>query len=213
MLSGNQLHMIDLDRGDHYRNPYPQGFEPVTLPDGASGDWRVSRFSLTEDQVALSNLRLIRDGQWRRIVPPGTYTRLVHSGEGVVMSDTPAEAHEHQRLYHAARGHVLMNGLGLGFALSAILRKPEVARVTVVERSADVIRLVAPTFEADHHNVTIICADALIWRPDRGERFDVVWHDIWTTICDDNKPEMTRLRRAYARRCAWQSCWSEEYLR
>mgnify|MGYP001566944409 CR=1 FL=1 len=128
------------------------------------------------------------------------------------MSDTPAEAHEHHRFYHMARGRVLINGLGLGFALAAILRKPEVEHVTVVERSPDVISLVAPTYATDPR-VTITRADAMTWRPPSGTRYGAVWHDIWTTICDDNKPEMTRLRRAYGRRTAWQGCWSEEYMR
>src|SRR3990167_3519990 len=118
MLAGNQLGLINLDRGDRYRNPYPAGFEPVAVAEGKSGDWSVKCFSVTKHDVGLYNLRLIRDGQWRRIVPPGNYTRLVHKGEGVVMSDTPAEAHEHARLLDVAEGRVLLNGLGLGFALA-----------------------------------------------------------------------------------------------
>lgn len=213
MFAGNQLHEINLDRGDHYRNPYPPGFEPIALPEGESGDWKVVCFTLKEDDVGMFNLRLIRDGMWRRIVPPGIYTKLVHKGEGVVMSDTPAEAHEHRSLYVNAKGSVLVNGLGLGFGISAILRKPEVEHVTVIEKSLDVICLVAPTLEENHHNITIINSNAMSWRPEKGERFDVVWHDIWTTICDDNKEQMTKLRRAYGHRCGWQGCWSQEYVR
>lgn len=211
VLAANQLHLINLDRKDHIRNPYPDGFTPVDIPPGTSGEWTVSRFVVTEDDVGLSNLRLIRDGQLRRIVPPGTYSRLTHAGEGVVMSDTPAEAHEHRRFYLNARGSILINGLGLGFSLQAILQKPAVTHVTIIERSADVISLVAPTYTADPR-VTVINADAMTWRPPKNTRYGAVWHDIWTTICADNKPTMTNLRRAYARRTAWQGCWSEEYL-
>lgn len=210
MLMGNQLDQIDLKRGDHFRNPYPPGFGPVAVPEGKSGDWKIERYSVTKRDVGLYNLRLIRDGQMRRIVPPGTYTRLIHKGEGVVMSDTPAEAHEHRRLLSMAEGKVLLNGLGLGFAMSAILRKPEVEHVTVIEKASDVIKLVGPTFTSEC--VEIINADALEWRPKKGQDFNVVWHDIWTDICVDNKPQMTKLRRAYARRCGWQACWSAEYL-
>ena len=211
MFGRNQLARINVESGDHLRNPYPLGFEPVTIPESTSNAWSVQRFTVTQKDVALHNLRLIRDGQMRCIVPPGTYTRLVHVGEGVVMSDTPAEAHEHRRLYNIAEGRVLLNGLGLGFALSALLRKPEVEQITIIERSTDVIKLVAPSFTGQR--VTIIEADALEWRPKKGVGFNVVWHDIWTDISDDNKVEMTRLRRAYARRCGWQACWSSEYLR
>jgi hypothetical protein len=200
------LHSFDLTH-----NPYPTGFGPVSIPEGESGDWKVVRYTVTETDAMMFNLRLARDGQRRRIVPPGTYTKLIHKGEGVVMSDTPAEGWEHQDLYRQARGKVLLNGLGLGFALSAILAKPQVESVTVIEKAPDVIKLVGPAF-AGNPRVKIIEADALTWRPPKGERFDVVWHDIWTTIGHDNKPQMTQLRRAYARKTGWQGCWSAEYL-
>lgn len=206
-----RLQDVDLKAGDHYRNRYSLGFEPVTIPEGVSGNWRVQRYTVTENDVGLFNLRLIRDGQYHRIVPPGTYTRLVH-GSAVVMTDTPAESHEHRRLLRAARGRVLLNGLGLGFCLAAILRKPEVESVTVVEKSGEVIALVAPHISDPRLN--IIQADALEWRPSKGIRFNAVWHDIWTNVMNgDDKPTATKLRRAYARKTDWQSCWSEEYVR
>lgn len=210
-LTGNQLHRINLDRKDHFHNPYPKGWSKVDVPEGISGDWSIQKFKVTEREAGLFNLRLIRDGQCHRIVPIGVYTKLLHKGEGVVMSDTPAEAHEHNRLFAMAEGKVLLNGLGLGFALKAILSKPKVEYVTVIEKSPDVIKLVAPTFQ--EQRVEVIEADALTWRPHKGQGFNIAWHDIWTDICEDNKSEMSKLKRAYARRCGWQACWSEGYLR
>lgn len=205
-----RLDQVDLKAGEHYRNRYAPGFEPITIPEGISGRWRVERYTLTERDVGLFNLRLIRDGQYHRIVPPGTYTKLMHGG-AVVMSDTPAESHEHARLWQAARGRVLLNGLGLAFCLAAILRKPEVESVTVIENAAEVIALVGPHI-ADRR-VNIIQADALEWRPPQGIRYNAVWHDIWTNgMNSDDKPEASKLRRIYGRRTDWQSCWSEEYL-
>lgn len=205
--------MSILDRmhkdGSYLRNPYATGFEKVAVPEGKSGDWAVQRFTISDGDVGLFNLRLIRDGQARRIVPPGTYTRLVR-GRAVVMSDTPAESHEHGVLYRRASGNVLMNGLGLGFGLAAILRKPDVAAVTVIEKSPDVVALIAPHIKDDR--VTIINADALEWRPAKGTRFNVVWHDIWDTVINgDDKAEVSKLRRAYGSRCDFQWCWSQEY--
>lgn len=197
--------------GSYLRNPYPSGFQKSTIPAGKSGDWAIQKFTVTPDDVGLYNLRLIRDGQARRVVPPGDYTRLVR-GHTVVMSDTPAEAHEHAVLYYKAKGHVLVSGLGMGFGLQAVLTKPEVASVTVIEKSEDVIKLVAGFF--DDKRLSIINADALEWRPEKGARFDVVWHDIWDEVLNsDNKPEVQKLRRAYGRRCDFQWCWSQEYAR
>lgn len=204
-----RLDQIDLKSDDHLRNPYSVGFEPMAIPEGKSGKWSVERYTVNSREVGLYNLRLIRDGQYRRILPPGIYTRLQH-GADTVMSDTPAESHEHARLLRAARGNILLNGLGLGFCLAAILRKPGVDAVTVIEKSADVLTLVQP--HITDKRVSIIHADALKWRPAKGIRFDVVWHDIWTNIMNaDDKPTATKLRRLYGPRCDWQSCWSEEY--
>lgn len=205
-----RLDQISVKRSDEYMsNPYPKGFQQVDVPEGTSGEWKVVKYTVTDSDLGIYNLRLIRDGQYQRILPPGSYTRLTQ-GRETVMSDTPAEAHEHFRLYHAAKGRVLLNGLGLGFGLAAILRKPEVTSVTVIEKSEDVIKLVAPSIKDPR--VDIIHADALEWTPPKGVRYDVVWHDIWTNIMNsDDKPTATKLRRKYARKTDWQSCWSEEY--
>jgi hypothetical protein len=200
---------VNTDEDEHMRNPYTPGFERVTIPEGKSGKWSVVRYTVTRADLGIYNLRLIRDRQAQRILPPGTYTRLQRGG-ACVMSDTPAESHEHARLLRAAKGRILLNGLGLGFCLAAILRKPGVDAVTVIEKSADVLALVQP--HITDPRVTIVHADALEWRPAKGVRFDVVWHDIWTDVLNsDDKPEVTKLRRAYGPRCDWQSCWSEEY--
>lgn len=188
---------------------YPQGFEKVSIHAGKSGQWAINKFEVSEADARFSALRSAINHERHRAVPAGSYTSLTHGG-GIVMSDTPAEAWEHRRLYNAAQGDVLLNGLGLGFALAAILRKKEVRSVTVIEKSPDVLALVVP--HISDTRLTIIHDDAMLWRPKKGIRFDAVWHDIWPDICGDNKRQMTTLRRAYGRRCGWQSCWSEEYL-
>lgn len=186
------------------RNPYPKGFRKVRVPEAASGDWSVQHYEVGRD-VGLYNLRLIRDGMGERIVPLGRYTRLVLDDVHTVMSDTPGEAHEHRPALRMAKGHVLLNGLGLGFLLDAILRKPEVEHVTVVEKSADVIKLCGGRFK--RKPVEMVHADALEFKPPRGETYDMVWHDIWTISGPENLPEMTKLKRKYGQRAEWQGCW------
>lgn len=206
----NMLGIVDVKRPETYNsNPYPKGFEKVTIPEGKSGEWEVNKVTVSED-VGLYNLRLMRDGHPQRIVPPGEYTRLV-KGNTLIMSDTPAEAHEHFSAWSRARGRVLINGLGLGFFLAALLRKPEVSQITVIEKSQDVINLVGSYFT--NHKVEIVNADAFTWQPPAGARYGFVWHDIWNEIFEDNKEEMAHLRKKYGRRCGGnQACWSQEYL-
>lgn len=186
-------------------------FEKVSVPEGAAGSWCVERFTVTEKDVEIANMRaMFKPGGWRRMIPAGTYTRLRCGGQ-LVMTDTPAEMYEHSEPVFHAEGDVLLNGLGLGVVLKALLNKESVSSVTVVEKSEDVLSLVAPSYELP--NVTFVHADAREWRPKTGVRYSVAWHDIWNDICSDNLPEMIALHRAYGRRCNWQGSWSREYLK
>lgn len=182
----------------------------INVPEGESGPWRVELFEVTEQAAAIEN---IRAAFGRRHIKPGIYTRLMRGGT-VVMSNTPAEIRDHLQFISIAKrgGDILINGLGLGVALSEILTSDAVKSVTVVEKSSDVIALVAPTYAADQR-VTIIEADAFDWRPPKGQRYSAVWHDIWDYICADNLPEMATLHRRYGRRADWQGSWCKELCR
>lgn len=190
----------------------------VNVPTGESGEWKVEKFKVGERDVKLQEMRAaLHPGEWRRVVPVGEYTRLMYRGDEVVMSDTPAEIRDHLEVIREAKGRVLLNGLGLGVVLNAILHKPEVEHITVIEISKDVVKLVGQHYlnqNALHlkanKELNIIVADAMIWRPKPGERFDVIWHDIWNNICTDNLPEMSKLHRSYGRRCDWQGSWGKE---
>jgi len=54
--------------------------------------------------------------------------------------------------------------------------------------------------------------DCFTWKPPKGERWNVVWHDVWDTICTDNLPEMSKMHRRFGRRCDWQGSWCRERL-
>lgn len=184
--------------------------EAVTIPEGQSGRWRIERFTVAGDDIP--SFRLAMSG---RSIRPGTYTRLMRGGQ-IVMSDTPAERRDHTGFVRAATGRVLINGLGIGMCLAAVLRKPDVTEVTVVEIDADVVALSGPHYSADPR-VAIVNASAFDYQPPAGVRYGAVWHDIWDDICADNLPEMHRLHRKYGRRADWQGSWCREtcerYLR
>ena len=146
------------------------------IPAGELGTVTVVKRTATEDDVKLHNMRAMwRPGQ--RTIDPGTYTELRIRGR-LVMSDTRAEYRDHSVFIHRARGHVHINGLGLGCVLACVL--PKVDRVTVVEKNPDVIAYVGPHF--DDPKVEIIHGDALEWKPAKGTRYSAVWHDIWPDI-------------------------------
>lgn len=177
----------------------------VDLPEGESNDWKVNRFEVTAEQAAIQRIRAMTHAG--RGVPEGTYTRLMHNNY-VVMSDTPDEIRDHRAMIQNARNNVLINGLGIGMVLQAVLNNPEVSHATVIELSEDVINLVGDHYIQRYGDrLTIINDDALTWKPLAGTRYGAVWHDIWDDITSDNLPEMHKLHRRYGRRADWQGSW------
>jgi spermidine synthase len=79
------------------------------------------------------------------------------------MADSEPEMRDHYEAVARARGRVLINGLGLGMVLSAILAKPDVEHVTVVEVEPDVIALVGPHYACDR--LQIVCTSAFDYEP------------------------------------------------
>lgn len=197
----------------------------VDLPEGESGPWKIERFTVTEEDEEWGRLRaVISSSSGGRFVPAGTYTGLKRNGGfgwEMIMSDTPDEIGDHLEAIRKAKqlndsdlaihsnGAVhLVNGIGLGMVISAML-EDGAEKVIAVEKSSDVIALVAPTLQRRYGDrFELREADALEYRPPVGERYGVVWHDIWDGICSDNLPEMHKLHRKYGRRCEWQGSWS-----
>lgn len=174
----------------------------VTVPEGTKGLWTVRRFEI-EDSVVM---------RWReRHFQPGQYTQLVCKGRGLIMSDTPAERYDHAPFVRRATGDVLISGLGIGMCVGAVLRKPDVRSVTVLEIEQDVIDLVAAHYRDER--LSVICTDARQYVPPKGKKFGAVWHDIWDNICGGNLSEMHTLNRRYARRADWKGCWSQNLIR
>jgi len=177
----------------------------VTVPEGSIGDYRVEKFTISEKEAGFYNINCHGRG-----VDSGTYTRLMR-GTKCIMSDTFEEMRDHSEPIYRASGKCLINGLGIGLVLKNMLDKKEVKHVTVIEISKEVIDLVGKYYINKYkERVSIINANAYEWKPVKGMRYDVVWHDIWDDICSDNLPGMTKLHRKYGRICDWQGSWAKQ---
>lgn len=184
----------------------------VKVPPGKRGEWTITRFTITDTQARLENMRQLFNG-YSRAVCEGTFTKL-HRGSTLVMSDTEAEIRDHINFIYQAHGKILINGLGLGVALQACLQKKEVLHATVVEISEDLIKLVGSFYKKQFGTrLHIIHGDALLYQPPKGTRFNAVWHDIWDTINTDNKPAICKLNRKYGRRTDFQDYWASPYIK
>ena len=192
----------------------------VELPEMENDSWRVERFEVSEDEARWHAMSTsFTPGSAGRGVPAGTYTKLLRKDPRpngdvhnvtLVMSDTPAEIADHIGFIRKATGRLLIHGLGIGMCLRAVLAKPDVEHVDVVELSQPLLDLIAPHYQDPR--VAFHCGDALTFAFPRGTRWNVVWHDIWDDICTDNWDVMKRLHRRYGRRCDWQGSWSRELV-
>jgi hypothetical protein len=185
------------------------------VPEGVSGEWKVQKFTVSIQDEAFQKMRAMWSSSDRgRYVPAGTYTRLVRDKE-VIMSDTPDEINDQRYAIYEAKGHCLINGLGLGITTELVLQKPEVEFVTVIEISKDVIKLVGDHLLRKGYGkrLNIVLADTMEYKPPKGSKFGMVWHDIWDSICEDNLEEMKKLHRRYGRLTDWQGSWGRELIR
>jgi len=183
------------------------------VPAGSSGAWAVEKVSIPErayDPAADPRPDCFK-------FRPGVYTCLRRE-QTQFMTDLYDEWWTQRPAIAEALargGDVLVTGLGLGLVAEAMLRPADspVRRVTIVEFSPDVIRLVEPYLAARYPGkVEVVEADALRWEPPAGRRFAVGWHDIWpdphAPVCEG---EMRRLEERYRRWCDWQGFWPKTY--
>jgi hypothetical protein len=182
-----------------------------SLPEGCSGDWSIEKFTVQSTGQSDHRPACFQS-------PAGTYTRLKKNNE-VFMTDLYDEWWTQHGAIEQARlcgGNVLITGLGLGLVVTSILESPDcgVKRVFIIERSADVIELVAPRLQRRYNGqIEVINADAYKWLPPPRLRFDVAWHDIWPNPHEPGLlAQAERLERRYASCCAWQGNWVRDYL-
>lgn len=187
------------------------------VPEGTEGVASISHFGVSKEASAFTNIRAIQNSM--EYVSEGVYCRLT-VGRTLMMTDTSMEKRSNYGVVRNSRGNVLIAGLGIGMVLLPILEKPEVETVTVIEKFEDVVKLVEPHIRKaageNAKKLQVIVADIFEWKPSKGTRYDVIYHDIWSDICEDNLADMTILSRRFSRFLApggWQNCWMRETLR
>jgi len=187
---------------------------PEVLPEGQLGLATIRHFEVSQQDAAFTLMRQAATGGREQAVRPGKYAQLL-VGRTLMMSDTQMERRSNYEVVRRADGEVFIAGLGLGMILHPILAKENVTRVTVVEKYADVIKLVAPTLP-HQEKLRIVEADVLDWKPEKGTRYDVVYFDIWPNITTDNQEDMALLHKRFAhykRPGGWMDSWMRDTLK
>jgi len=174
------------------------------------GGWKV-------DVVMPTDMQRLEVAMHGRGSSEGPFNVLRHNGQ-LWMSDTDAEMLDHAdavyRIRQDATETVLIHGLGLGMVVSAALRYGRT--VDVVELDADLVEWMSPWLEdlADENGAVLRTwtDDAMTKKWPVGSYWDVVWHDIWPELNEDNLPDMRFLSRSFGRRSGWQGCWARGWI-
>lgn len=173
----------------HWRSTALQAMRASRIPEGQAGRWTVSRHQ------DWTTLRCATE----KNVDPGE----------VVMCDLLVELLKHMEFIRHAHGRVLVLGLGLGCVVRGLLTRPDVERITLVERSTDVINLVWPHMEHARIELVHAEAEAFLERRAKPYTWDCAWHDLWADDGEDHLAlihtrTLLRLRdRVRGRQGAW----------
>lgn len=131
------------------------------------------------------------------------------------MSLTPWEMWTQRSGISAATGHVVLGGLGMGWLLTQIAKKPTVKKITVVEKSQSLLdwfgyKVCRKIPKVDQ----VVCAD--FW--EQAVKYDAkkcrFIADIWAEYgAAENSQELAELRAKGAKVWAWGSARPTDYQR
>lgn len=178
------------------------------IKDETLGAYSVETLNISPKEAELQNLRCIINNRPEQMIEAGQFKVLKENGE-IWMSNTLMEIKTHQKAISRAKGNILVAGLGLGMFLTAIKDKKEINKITVIEKSKEVIELIGKYYQ--DKKIEIINAD--IFQYQTKEKFDFIWLDIWSDICNNNLEKMELLKNKFSKNSKDILCWSEEILR
>ena len=189
------------------------GRVPNTVEPAEFGPWTISRVKAEEtlplcgDQVIM-NRKLVGFDDYT-ILHRSTWATLHLPYGDIVMEDSRRELRKHLPIWMAARGRVLVTGLGLGCVARGLLANDKVEHVTIIEKCPYIVEKIGPEFWRDPR-VSLYLEDALEWRFEL-ERFDFAWHDLWTDQSAD-EPHLQKLHAQlfirYRRVARIQGAWA-----
>ena len=181
------------------------------LPEGESGNVSIKHAVVDKAASDFTKIRAAVNPGRDEYIEPGKYAQLFVGGT-LMMSDTAMERRSNIGAVLNAKGHMLIAGLGLGMIVHPIAAKKEVKSITIIEKSPDVIKLVAPSLPK---KAKAVLGDIFEWAPPKGTRYDAIYFDIWPHITTDNLDDMAKLNRRFAR-CkapgAWVDSWQRDLL-
>ena len=134
-----------------------------------------------------------------------TFT-LLSIGGVRTMSDSLVEWFTNRDFLKAARGDVLIAGLGVGYVVLPLRFKQEVDSVTVIEKSQDVIDLVEPGVR--WYNVSVELGDIFSWEPPAEAMWDTIYFDMFAQpLTAEQEDELSSKFAPHLREGGWMGAW------
>jgi hypothetical protein len=134
-------------------------------------------------------------GYWSGPRPVSDMAVLTRDGQSW-MSTTPLELESAEIGVRCAGGHVLILGLGMGWAAAATACVPGVTAITVVENDPDVLALherlgiFAQLPDVARGKLTVLQGDAYTYRP--RTPVDLLMPDVWLPLVNDGRVDEVR---------------------
>jgi hypothetical protein len=164
--------------------PYwPEPYLPI-YREGRFGNWKCSRTPM------LKNV----PGYFIPVTeqPPGW---MIKKDNTIWMSLTRMEIESQMMHIAAAKGHTVVAGLGMGFFLFNVIRKPEVTKVTLLESDPEVIQLLDRISDwskwPGYEKIEIVMGDACEFKP--FDPVDFMFVDIWARLGADEALPLTQI--------------------
>jgi hypothetical protein len=175
---------------------------PLSLKPQVFGLWTIHRV-FAQNEL---HRRMIGSQHQTLLYRVSLGTMLEEFGD-LVMEDSESELRKHLPIWLAARGRVLVTGLGLGCVVRGLLASPSVTHVDVVEIDRQLLRVVGHEF-LGNSRVRLHEGDALTFSTG-SERWDYIWHDLWHEEGNVVLQEMhAQLLCRFQKRCQRQGAWA-----
>jgi len=179
-----------LDPCRYTENKY---YKNIKIKDVTDGSWELRLESYPAYRGVVCGDVIIGE-DFSEIVPLGFFTEPFHfpavlEGGNEWMTLTPVDLDTCEDAISEAHGKVITFGLGLGYYAYMVSEKDNVSSVTVIERSAEVIRLfkkhILPQF-SHPEKIEIICEDAFLYAEEKmpKESYDYAFVDTWRDASD-----------------------------
>ncbi len=189
-----------LDAKKYEQNPY---YKNIMIENVTDGSWELRWEKYAPYQAVIAGDMIINE-DFSEVPPLGFFTEefrfpAVLENGNEWMTLTPVDLDTSEEAISEARGRVVTFGLGLGYYAYMASEKECVESVTVVEKSADVIRLfkkhILPQFP-NKEKIRIIESDAFEYAGNDmpKERYDVAFVDTWRDA-SDGAPMYEKMKR------------------